>query len=280
MDGTLGGGGHAREILRRSEPSGKLLALDADPAAIERARPLLADYGPRVILIHANFCDIKAVAQEASFAPVDGVLLDLGLSSFQLADPTRGFSFQEDGPLDMRFDPEQRITAHDLVNNLDEGELADIFWQYGEERHSRRIAREIVAHRPIESTRHLTDLIKRVSRGHSRIHPATRVFQSLRIAVNAELEALTEALQGSLDILAPKGRMVVISFHSGEDRLVKRFMARESRDCICPPEIPICVCDHQATLAVLTKKPVRPSQAEASRNPRSRSARLRAAAKI
>lgn len=280
IDGTVGGGGHAEAILRASAPDGRLLGLDRDPAALEVAAKRLAPFGDRVTLRHGSFADLAALA--ADFAPADGVLLDLGLSSLQLANPGRGFSFAQEGPLDMRFDPtEDTPTAADLVNTLSVKELTEIFYRYGEERQARRIAEAIVAARPIRTTTELAHLVERVAGGRrERIHPATRVFQALRIAVNRELEALEVALPQALEVLKPGGRLVVISFHSLEDRIVKHFLQRESRDCLCPPEIPVCVCGHRAQLRVLTPKPVRPSEAEVAANPRARSARLRAAQKI
>ncbi|HDD23863.1 MAG TPA: 16S rRNA (cytosine(1402)-N(4))-methyltransferase RsmH, partial [Chloroflexi bacterium] len=216
------------------------------------------------------------------YFPADGILFDLGLSSFQLADHTRGFSFGGDDPLDMRFDPtEGGPTAADLVNTLPVSELAALLWRYGEERSARRIAEAIVAARPIYTTGELVAIVKQVAgRKRERIHPATRTFQALRIAVNDELLLIESALPQAVEVLAPGGRLVVISFHSLEDRLVKRFMQRESRDCICPPELPVCQCHHHATLQVITRKPIRPSAEEVRVNPRSRSARLRVAMRV
>jgi 16S rRNA (cytosine1402-N4)-methyltransferase len=219
------------------------------------------------------------VAAAHDFVPVDGILLDLGLSSLQLADADRGFSFLVDGPLDMRFDTiSSDRTAADLVNHLSSEELADILYRYGEERQSRRIARAIVEARPLRTTRELVGVIEQaVGRRRGRLHPATLVFQALRIAVNEELIALESALPQAVDLLSPGGRLVVIAFHSLEDRIVKRFMRRESQDCICPPELPMCTCDHEATLSVITRKPIKPTDEEMRGNPRSRSARLRIA---
>lgn len=280
VDGTLGGAGHSAGLLAASSPSGRLLGLDADAAAIARGREALASYGERAVLVPSSFVHLKSLAQQHGFFPAEGVLLDLGLSSFQLADPARGFSFQEDGPLDMRFDTSQGAPAAELVNELPEAELADLFWRYGEERFSRRIARAIVARRPVTTTRELAQLVERAVGRRERIHPATRIFQALRIAVNRELEALELVLPQALEVLAPGGRLAVISFHSGEDRIVKQFLAREAKDCICPPELPACVCDHRATVRILTRKPVMPGPEEQERNPRSRSARLRVAERL
>jgi len=280
VDATVGGGGHAEAILSATAPDGRLLGLDLDPEALEVARRRLAPFGERVVLRHGSFALLATLA--ADFAPADGILLDLGLSSLQLADPVRGFSFSQEGPLDMRFDPDAGgPTAADLVNDLSVKELTEILYRYGEERQARRIAEAIVAARPIRSTRHLAEVVAAaVGRGRRRIHPATRTFQALRIAVNDELGALQVALPQALDLLAPGGRLVVISFHSLEDRIVKRFLRQEARDCICPPESPACTCGHRARLRVLTRKPVRPTPEEVVQNPRSRSARLRAAERI
>ncbi len=285
IDATVGGGGHADGILAASAPGGRLLGLDRDPAALEMARSTLIPHGEeRFTLVHTSFSRLAQVARARDFAPVDGVLFDLGLSSLQLADPDRGFAFMRDGPLDMRFDPTGwGETAEALVNDLPVEELAALLRKYGEEKRARRIAEAIASARPLCMTRALAEVIKQaVGRGPrgARIHPATRTFQALRIAVNDELGEIEAALPQAVQILAPGGRLVVISFHSLEDRLVKRFMRRESRDCVCPPEIPVCMCEHRATLRVLTRKPIGPSDEEAEANPRSRSARLRIAERI
>ncbi len=277
LDATLGAGGHAASILHASSPDGLVLGLDADPEAVAFARKVLRPFGDRVIVQAANFRDLEAVIATLEFGFVDGVLLDLGLSSRQLADARRGFSFMQDGPLDMRMDPGQGQTAEDLVNQLPEAELAGLLWKYGDERHSRRIARTIVNARPISSTGQLAELVARASRKRERIHPATRTFQALRIAVNDEIENLSQALPHARNVLRSGGRLAVISFHSLEDRVVKRFYQQEARDCICPPETPICVCQHRATLRVVNRKPIRPSDKEVTANPRSRSAKLRIA---
>jgi 16S rRNA (cytosine1402-N4)-methyltransferase len=287
LDGTLGGGGHTRALLEASAPDGRVLALDADPAAIARGESLRAEYGDRLVLRQANFASLAGAARETGFAPLDGVLLDLGLSSFQLADTARGFSFQQDGPLDMRFGPGAATSAAELVDGAAEEELADILWRYGEERHARRIARAIVREReraPIATTGALAALVARAvphrPGERDRIHPATRTFQALRIVVNGELDALESALDGALATLAPGGRLAVIAFHSLEDRIVKEFMRREATDCICPPRLPVCVCGHRATVRLVTRKGVRPGEAEVAANPRAQSARVRAAERI
>lgn len=287
LDGTFGGGGHTRALLAASAPDGRVLALDADPLAIERGQALQAEVGDRLVLREGNFAGLAGFAREAGFAPLDGILLDLGLSSYQLDDPARGFSFAGDGPLDMRFGPGVTETAADLVNGRDEVDLADLLFRYGDERWARRIARAIVRERarvPIETTGALAAIVAGAvaSTGASRerIHPATRTFQALRIAVNRELAVLPEALMGALDILASGGRLAVIAFHSLEDRIVKEFMRREATDCICPPRLPVCVCDHKASLRLIGRKGIRPSEAEVAANPRSRSAILRVAERL
>jgi 16S rRNA (cytosine1402-N4)-methyltransferase len=280
VDATLGAAGHATGILSSSAPGGRLLGLDADPEATAFAEEVLRPYGERVVVQNTNFRNLKKVAVSLGFEQVDGVLMDLGFSSRQLADPHRGFSFSQDGPLDMRLDPTRGPSAADLVNSLSEAELASLLWRYGEERHSRRIARAIVAARPLATTGQLADLVMRTVGQREKIHPATRTFQALRIAINDELDALAQALPQARDLLRPGGRLAVISFHSLEDRLVKHFFQQEARDCICPPEAPVCTCGHRATLRVLTRRPVRPGEEEIARNPRSRSAKLRIAERL
>jgi len=275
IDGTVGGGGHAQAILIGSTPGGRLLGLDRDPAALDAAGRRLASFGKRAVLRHGSFACLAELAE--GFAPADGVLLDLGLSSLQLADAARGFAFRREGPLDMRFDPTAGgPTAADLVNDLAVKELTRLLYRYGEEPQAHRVAEAIVAARPLHTTLELAEVVGRVVR-RRRIHPATRTFQALRIAVNGELEALEAALPQAVDLLRPGGRLVVISFHSLEDGIVKRFLRREARDCICPPEVLVCRCGHKARLRILTRRPLRPAVAEVATNPRARSARLRAA---
>jgi 16S rRNA (cytosine1402-N4)-methyltransferase len=281
VDGTVGAGGHAWGILQASSPNGQLLGMDVDPQALETAGKKLAEFNGRWHLVQASYATLKEQLEELKWEKVDGVLLDLGLSSMQLDTPERGFSFQAEAVLDMRFDPEAKVTAEDLVNHLNEAELADLLYRYGEERRSRQVARAIVQARPISTTTQLAQVVAGVTRGgKSGIHPATRTFQALRIAVNGELEALEQVFPQTLEVLAAGGRLAIISFHSLEDRMVKQFMRRESKDCICPPPQPDCTCGHKATLRVLTSKPIRPQEAEVERNPRSRSARLRVAERI
>ena len=278
IDATLGGGGHAEALLRLSEPQGHLLGLDADAVALERTQARLAPFGERCICVHANFDTIAEVAAAHDFVAVDGILLDLGLSSDQLADPGRGFSFQAEGPLDMRFNPANPTTAADLVNNISRRDLADLLFRYGEEHRAWPIAQAIVMRRPLHTTTDLTNAVSAAIGGHWRgIHPATRTFQALRIAVNDELGMLERTLPQVLNLLAPGGRLAVISFHSLEDRIVKDFMRHEAQDCICPPGLPICTCNHRAKLGILTRKPITPSADEIAANPRARSAKLRVA---
>jgi 16S rRNA (cytosine1402-N4)-methyltransferase len=296
IDGTVGGGGHTEALLEYSSPDGRVLGIDADNQALARVRERLAEQvrTERLVLVHGNFAGLARIASEAGFVSLQGVLLDLGFSSDQMSDPQRGFSFSSDGPLDMRLDQSQEISAQDLVNSASEQELADLLWRYGEENRSRQIARRIVQARtkqPITRTAHLAQLAAAgVHYKAGAIHPATRTFQALRIAVNHELEQLETALPQILEVLSKGGeqkqergesteggRMVIIAFHSLEDRLVKEFMRREAKDCICPPHTPVCVCGHKARLRILTPKPVIPTDLEVHANPRARSAKLRAA---
>ncbi len=262
IDATVGAGGHAQGLAQASTPTGRVLGLDADPQALKIAVDRLAFLGDRVVLKHSNFEHIGRVAEENGFIPADGILLDLGLSSMQLADTSRGFSFQSHGVLDMRFNPQDETTAAELVNNLSEAELADLIFKYGEEHASRRIARAVVAARPITTADELAAVIERAIGRHGRIHPATRTFQALRIAVNRELNRIEIALPQIVQILAPGGRAAIITFHSLEDRIVKQFFRSNP------------------SLRVLTKHPVRPARSEILENPRSRSAKLRVAERI
>ncbi len=276
VDCTLGGGGHAAAILERSAPGGQLLGIDADPAAIKVAGGKLAAHRDSILLVNANFVKLQAICLEYDFQPVHGILFDLGVSSLQLDGADRGFSFQHDAPLDMRFSPDQEVTVDDIVNRYSEAEIAQIIRTYGEEGYSHRIARHIVKERPVKTTLELARMIEQAVGGRKgRIHPATKTFQALRIAVNRELENLESALRQAVELLGYGGRLVVISYHSLEDRIVKQFMQREARGCICPPGIPACVCGHTARLRVLNKKVITPSLREVQLNPRSRSARLR-----
>jgi len=288
IDATLGGGGHTERILEAAKPDGRLLGLDADPAAINRVeRRLRPRFGERLVLRQANFRELATVAPDAGFDAVDGCLFDLGLSSFQLADTDRGFGFRAGGPLDMRFDTSRGVPAAELLATLDAAELTALFRRYGEEPRANRIARAIVDARreaPVAGAEELAALVERVAppnpRQPRRTHPATRVFQALRIAVNEELEALEAGLAAAVDLLRPGGRLVVLSYHSLEDRIVKRFFAAERRGCVCPPELPVCVCGRNPRLRLLTRKSVTPTPEEVATNPRSRSARLRAAERL
>lgn len=280
-DGTLGAGGHSEAILKASSPDGKLISFDLDPVAIAIARERLEPYGDRVRIIQDSYVNLGRYAEENS---LDGFIVDLGVSSMQLDRQDRGFSFLQDGPLDMRFSPEQPLTAADLVNQLPEEELARILWLYGEERKSRQIAAMICAERErnkIVTTAQLRDVILSAA-GNSRekIHPATRSFQAIRIAVNGELDAVEAVLPAAVKALKPGGRLLVISFHSLEDRIVKNYFKTESKDCLCPPEQPVCTCGHKAVLRELTRHPVTADDEEIKLNPRARSAKLRAAVKI
>jgi 16S rRNA (cytosine1402-N4)-methyltransferase len=288
IDATLGGGGHTERILEATDPDGRLLGLDADGAAIARVVDRLQPrFGDRLVTRQANFRELAAVAPAAGFRQVDGAFFDLGLSSYQLADTERGFGFRAGGPLDMRFDTSRGVPAADLLATLDAAELTALFRQYGEEPKAARIARAVVDARrtaPVRTAEELAALIERVAppnpRQPRRTHPATRVFQALRIAVNQELEALQAALTAALDLLRPGGRLVVLSYHSLEDRIVKRFIAAERRGCVCPPEVPICVCGRNPRLRLLTHPSMTPTAAEVEANPRARSARLRAAERL
>ena len=278
VDCTVGEGGHAEAILEAGEDAAVLLGMDADPEALRRARKRLERFGQRVCLVNQNFTNLERLAREQGFVPVDGVLLDLGLSSLQLDEEERGFTFRGEQPLDMRFDPRQERTAADVVNELAEAELADIILQYGQEPRARRIARYLVAARPVRTTAELARIVARAVGGpRRRIHPATRTFQAIRMEVNGELDSLEAALAQAMNILGPGGRLVVLSYHSLEDGLVKRTLreaARSGGRGMCAPAGP---GDIRPGLRVVTKKPVRPSGEEVSHNPRSRSARMRVA---
>lgn len=287
VDMTVGGGGHAGLLLAATAPAGRLLGLDRDPAALAAAREALAPFAGRFTLVRGAFDAVTRIAAEQGFAPADAVLMDLGVSSRQIDDPARGFSFRLGGPLDMRMDPDGPVTAADLVARLDEAELARLLREYGEERHARRIARGLVrarAEAPITTTARLADLVAAAvparARRTARIHPATRVFQALRMAVNDEPGQLARGLDAAFAVLAPGGRMAVISFHSLEDRAVKRFFADLAAGCVCPPSFPVCRCGRVPRARLLTRRAGRPDAAEVAANPRARSARLRAIEKV
>lgn len=285
LDGTLGGGGHAGELLRRSGPDGVVVGLDQDAEALRRSGERLAGFGPRVILRQENFRRMAEVLEELGITAVDGILLDLGLSWFHLRAAERGFSFQADGPLDMRMDARGGTTAADLVNGLPRRELVRVLREYGEETKADAIAKAIEQARsrgPITSTVQLAEIISRVFPPYPprRTHPATRTFQALRIAVNDELGALRDALEQAAPLLRPGGRIAVISFHSLEDRMVKQAFATQARPCVCPPRLPVCRCGKRPELRVVTRRPVTAGEEEVARNPAARSAKLRAAERL
>jgi 16S rRNA (cytosine1402-N4)-methyltransferase len=281
LDGTVGVGGHARGLLHASSPDGELVGLDVDSQALDLAAQRLAEFGSRVILRHGSYGQLSEYLAAVGWDKVDGILLDLGASSLQFDRPDRGFSFQWEGPLDMRFDPNSPLTADELVNKWPEADLKDILFRYGEEPKARRIARAIVKARPLLSTAQLADVVtKAVGGRRGGIHPATRTFQALRIAVNGELKTLEAALPQAVASLKPGGRLAVISFHSLEDRAVKLFFRQESRDCICPPSQLVCTCGHKAIIKEMARRPIRPTPEEVSANPRARSAKLRVAEKL
>ena len=281
VDGTLGAGGHARGILEACAPDGRLLGLDVDPQALAIARKTLAPYEHRIHLAQASYTSLSEQLADLGWDTVDGIVLDLGASSMQFDTPERGFSFLQDAPLDMRFGPHLEQTAADLVNKLSERELADLLYNYGEERDSRKIARAIVKARPLHTTRELVAAIESVSpRRGDRLHPATRTFQALRIAVNEELASIEAVLPQVMAALRPGGRVAVISFHSLEDRIVKDFFREQSRDRVNPPYEQIYEVERKATLKEVNRKPITPSDEEIKENPRARSAKLRIAEKM
>jgi 16S rRNA (cytosine1402-N4)-methyltransferase len=285
VDCTVGYGGHSEAILKSSQNT-RVLGIDLDPAALAYTTKRLAPFGDRFRVFQANFRAINAVLQQANEREPNGILVDLGVSSLQFDSPERGFSFRFDAPLDMRMDPTKGDTAADLLQQLPESEIARIIFEFGEERHSRRIARRIVECReqgkPITTTTELADLVRQATGGHKRnqIHPATRTFQALRIAVNHELEGLGEFVESAVDLLIPEGRFVGISFHSLEDRILKRELKKLSGHCECPPRLPVCACGAREVVEVLTRRPVVPGFTEIDENPRARSAKLRACKKI
>jgi 16S rRNA (cytosine1402-N4)-methyltransferase len=286
MDGTVGGGGHSRAILKKILPGGRLIAVDQDTAALQAAKEALAPWGGDVVFIHNNFGNIKEILQTVQVDALDGILLDIGVSSHQLDEDERGFSFHGDAPLDMRMNPDGPVTAADLVNTLGENELSKIIRDYGEELWARRIAQFIVTKRkaaPIETTGQLVEVIKAAIPAKARRrgpHPARRTFQALRIAVNDELGVLEKAVRDGIDVLKPGGRLAVITFHSLEDRIVKKLFQEAAGVCKCPPGLPQCVCGEQAVVKIITGKPVVAKDEELQRNPRARSAKLRVATKV
>ena len=284
VDGTLGDGGHA-ELLLKNTTSVRVLGIDRDLRAIERAEKRLAPFRDRITLVHGNFGDIKTILKKANVMNVDGLLLDLGVSSPQLDSPNRGFSFMRNGPLDMRMDSSQKITAADLLIELPDEKLVSVIKEYGEERFSKRIVRAIrqaQKQSAIKTTLQLSNIISSVIHAsrQTKIHPATRTFQALRIAVNGELEHIKKALRDSVDILQESARVIVISFHSLEDRIVKNFFKTEEKGCVCPPKIPVCSCGHKQRLKIITRKPIIPAVEEVRRNSRASSAKLRVAERV
>ena len=280
IDGTLGEGGHTLALLESSEPDGFVLAIDRDPRSLAAARRRLELFGDRVTTVHGNYSSMVRIAADHGVDSVTGILLDLGFSSRQIGGNGYGLSFQTNEALDMRYDTAGESAA-DIVNAAEEVELANVIYQFGEERRSRAIARSIVANRPITTTAQLADVVARTVGGPRRgRHPATRTFQALRIAVNRELEHLQDGLTAIPGLLASGGRCVVISYHSLEDRIVKGWVERGTATCVCPSELPVCVCEHVPTLRTIRRRVIRPSSAEIAANPRSRSARLRVVERI
>lgn len=281
IDGTLGAGGHSRGILEKSSPDGLLLGMDLDPAALEIASSRLRDYSTRASLIQASYTEMKTRAQVRGWTKVNGILLDLGVSSIQLDNPDKGFSFRSDSPLDMRFNPQSGRTAADLVNHLTESELLHILWDFGEEQNAKRIVHSIIGARPVTTTMQLASIIeKTVGKSRKGIHPATRTFQALRIAVNHELENVSAVLPDAISLLEQGGRLAVITFHSLEDRIIKHYFQQESRNCVCPSELPVCQCGHHASIRMLKPHFIQPGEEEIRTNPRARSAKLRVVEKI
>ena len=281
VDCTVGSGGHALAILEAA-PGTRLMGIDMDVEALDLAKRRLELYSDSVELVHGNFSDVDSISRERGYNAVDGVLFDLGLSSMQVDTASRGFSFRREARLDMRFDTSQEVTAEQVVNRAPERLLADVLFQMGEEPRARRVARAIVNSRPIATTTELADVVTRAlgrpARG--RVHPATRTFQAIRMHVNGELQSIRHGVERAIGVLAERGRLAVISYHSLEDRLVKAIFRRESSDCVCPPRIPLCVCQHTARVRLVNRRIVRPTPAEIQANPRSRSARLRVAERI
>ena len=281
LDATTGEGGHTSALLEASAPGGRVLGIDRDPRSLARAAIRLERFGDSFIPAQGNYSQMAAMANQLGFDRVDGILLDLGVSSRQLNTPGYGFSFQTDEPLDMRYDPNGPLSADDIVNAYSEEELANVIFRYGEEPRSRRVSRAIVRNRPVNSTGQLASLVAAVlrsgQRNGNRAHPATRTFQALRIETNDELGSVETGLTEAIDLLPPSGRLAVISYHSLEDRIVKTAFQRESTDCICPPGLPVCVCEHEPALHLVNRRIIRPSSEEVAANPRSRSARMRVA---
>ena len=285
VDGTLGGAGHSSQIAKRLT-TGRLIGIDRDPVALKAAGERLAPYADRVTLVHSNFCEIEQVLRDLDIPGVDGILLDLGVSSPQLDDGSRGFSYMADAPLDMRMNNEDALSAYEVVNSWPQEELKRILYDYGEERYAPRIAGAICARRaekPIETTLELVDIIRSAMPAaalREKQHPAKRSFQAIRIAVNDELGSVEKVMRDAIPCLNPGGRLAIITFHSLEDRIVKNGMAANAKGCTCPPSFPVCVCGNKPKVKLVSKKPIVSGQEELDRNPRARSAKLRVCEKI
>ena len=281
VDGTLGGGGHAYEVCRRLGDKGSIVGIDQDAAAIEAAGNRLKDFGEKVTIVRSNYCDMKSKLHELGIDKVDGIVLDLGVSSYQLDTAERGFSYREDAPLDMRMDTRQKMTARDIVNDYEEMELYRVIRDYGEDKFAKNIAKHIVAARkvkPIETTGELTEIIRAsipMKYQKKSGHPAKRTFQAIRIVLNRELEVLKDSLDDMIDLLNPGGRLCIITFHSLEDRIVKSAFRKNENPCTCPSDFPVCVCGKVSKGSILTRKPILPSEEEMEENSRAKSAKLR-----
>lgn len=282
VDATVGGGGYTKEIYQKIMPGGRLISFDRDKESIDRFKNNYSEIAEDIILVHSNYADIRKILEENGIESVDAIVADLGLSSDQLEDSSRGFAFKNESLLDMRMDQNESYSAKDLINEVEEGVLADIIYQYGDERNSRKIAKAIVNDRPVNTTVQLAEIIAKVSPSNwkSKIHPATKTFQAIRIFINKEYDYLRDFLIDGIGLLEKGGRIAVVSFHSGEDRIVKNSFRANARGCVCPDEIPICRCDHEALVKIITKKPLGPSDEEVMINSRARSAKLRIAEKI
>ena len=284
VDGTVGGGGHSQEIAKRLT-TGKLIGIDQDEDALRKASETLAPYEDRVILIKNNYENIESILKDLNIQNIEGALLDIGVSSYQLDEQSRGFTYHQDAPLDMRMDQEKALTAQEIVNTYSREQLAEIFWKYGEESWGKRIAEFIVKERvvkPIETTDELVTIIKKAipRRKRQNGHPARKVFQALRIEVNDELNVLTRGLHNFVRVLSPKGRLAILTFHSLEDRIVKQEFREMARDCICPKDLPVCICHHKPEIRIVNTKPIVATEDELKENRRSRSAKLRVAEKL
>ncbi|WP_147567359.1 16S rRNA (cytosine(1402)-N(4))-methyltransferase RsmH [Dorea formicigenerans] len=281
VDGTLGGGGHAYEVCRRLGEKGSIVGIDQDAAAIEAASARLKDFGEKVTIVRSNYCDMKSKLHELGIDKVDGIVLDLGVSSYQLDTAERGFSYREDAPLDMRMDTRQKMTARDIVNDYTEADLYRVIRDYGEDKFAKNIAKHIVqarAMKPVETTAELSEIIRAsipMKFQKKSGHPAKRTFQAIRIELNRELDVLRDSLDDMIDLLNPGGRLCIITFHSLEDRIVKSAFRKNENPCTCPPDFPVCVCGKKSKGSIITKKPILPSEEELEYNSRSKSAKLR-----